>query len=291
MPNAGVLVANSFYERPVLNSPYRPPALHHPLDKTGQPLGGEPKVGRRPSRFIVPVPASRKKAAAGQTALDLETYTENALINEVRGYLEPWRALRNPADWGVTAVSQRLLEHWRRPEECVGWPAPLLLPTRSCRDDHLADRGRTEASGVEGTPGSDPESQRGSQPGAVPPRAENGHGQREDDRHGHADRLAGGQCGAPGLEGLLPRLPDRHARHHDPRPAARAAAERARQLLRDARDGAAGHAAGDPPRRDRHHQLPRLPAPRRWACPRWRAAISRATRRSRSSPSKPMPRC
>ena len=74
----------------------------------------------------MPVPASRKKAAAGQTALDLETYTENALINEVRGYLEPWRALRNPADWGVTAVSQRLLEHWRRPEECWAGPRPFF---------------------------------------------------------------------------------------------------------------------------------------------------------------------
>jgi type III restriction enzyme len=45
--------------------------------------------------------------------LDLETYTPNALINEIRGYLEAWRAIPNPADWGVTAVTQRLLEHWR----------------------------------------------------------------------------------------------------------------------------------------------------------------------------------
>ena len=104
---------NSFYERPILNSPYRVPELHHPLDKNGQPLEGEPRLGRRPSRFIVPVPASRKKASAGQASLDLETYTENALINEIRGHLERWRALRNPADWGVTALTQRLLEHWR----------------------------------------------------------------------------------------------------------------------------------------------------------------------------------
>jgi type III restriction enzyme len=107
---------NSFYERPILNSPYRAPELHHPLDKNGQPLEGEPKRGRRPSRFIVPVPASRKKASADQASLDLETYTENALINEIRGYLESWRALRNAADWGVTGATQRLLEHWRHHE-------------------------------------------------------------------------------------------------------------------------------------------------------------------------------
>ncbi|MCX5513007.1 restriction endonuclease [Kaistia algarum] len=111
---------NSFYERPILNSPYRAPDLHHPLDKNGQPLEGEPRQGRRPSRFIVPVPASRKRASANQASLDLETYTENALINEIRAYVDQWRTLRNPIDWGVTSVSQRLLEHWRRPS---GWSA------------------------------------------------------------------------------------------------------------------------------------------------------------------------
>ncbi len=114
----------SFYERPILNSPYSAPALHHPLDDNGQPLEGEPNAGRRPSKFIVPVPASRKKPSAGQASLDLETYTENALINEIRGYVDRWRSLRNPVDWGVTAVSQRLLEHWRR-HEFVG-PQPFF---------------------------------------------------------------------------------------------------------------------------------------------------------------------
>lgn len=93
---------SSFYERPILNSPYRAPELHHPLDKNGQPIEGEPRHGRRPSRLIVPVPASRKKAAAAQGSLELETYTDHALINEIRGYLDSWRGLRNPADWGVT---------------------------------------------------------------------------------------------------------------------------------------------------------------------------------------------
>jgi len=111
---------NSFYERPILNSPYRAPEWHHPLDETGQPLEGEPRPGRRASRFIVPVPASRKRAAANQASLDLETYSPNPLINEIRGYVDRWRSLSNPADWGVTGVTQRLLEHWRRPD---GWSA------------------------------------------------------------------------------------------------------------------------------------------------------------------------
>jgi len=36
----------SFYDRPILNSPYRAPELHHPLDDNGQPLEGEPRPGR-----------------------------------------------------------------------------------------------------------------------------------------------------------------------------------------------------------------------------------------------------
>ncbi|WP_047454634.1 BPTD_3080 family restriction endonuclease [Rhizobium rhizogenes] len=115
---------SSFYERPILNSPYSAPELHHPLDKNGQPLDGEPRQGRRPSRFIVPVPASRKGAAVSQASLDLESYNENALINAIRGHLDTWRKLRNPADWGVTAATQRLLEHWRSHE--FNGPTPFF---------------------------------------------------------------------------------------------------------------------------------------------------------------------
>lgn len=42
---AGRATLNSFYERPILNSPYRAPELHHPLDQNGQPLEGEPRQG------------------------------------------------------------------------------------------------------------------------------------------------------------------------------------------------------------------------------------------------------
>ena len=124
-------MANSFYERPILNSPYASPSLYHPLDDTGQPIEGEPIRGRRPSKFIVPVPASRKKAAAAQASLDLETYAENAKINEIRGYLGTWRAIPNPADWGVTPATQRLLEHWRRPGEQWAGPHPFFCQTEA----------------------------------------------------------------------------------------------------------------------------------------------------------------
>lgn len=117
---------SSFYNRPILNAPYDPPALHHRLDDHGQPIDGEPLAGRRPSKLIVPVPASRKKPSAAQASFELETYSDNPLINEVRGYLTSWRAIPNAADWGVTAATQMLLQHWRRPKEQWAGPRPFF---------------------------------------------------------------------------------------------------------------------------------------------------------------------
>ncbi len=117
---------SSFYERPILNSPYAAPGLHHPLDDNGQPIDGDPIKGRRSSRFIVPVPASRKRASASQASLDLESYAPNAKVNEIRGYVDAWRSVPNPVDWGVTPTTQRLLEHWRRPKELWAGPRPFF---------------------------------------------------------------------------------------------------------------------------------------------------------------------
>jgi type III restriction enzyme len=106
-------VASTFYEHPILNSPYAKPRFYHPVDEHGQPLGLQPVAGRRPSKFLVPVPQARRRAAAAQSALPLETYSDNALINEIRGHVDAWRCLPRGADWGVTPTTQRLLEHWR----------------------------------------------------------------------------------------------------------------------------------------------------------------------------------
>ena len=96
-----------------MNSPYSEPVYHHLLDDCGQPLEQPAILGRRTSKFIVPVPRSRKASAAAQASLDLETYTLNSLINEIRGYVNTWRQIRNQADWGVTPASARLLDYWR----------------------------------------------------------------------------------------------------------------------------------------------------------------------------------
>ena len=64
----------------VRKAPFSPP-----LDDHGQPLGLPPVETRRPSKFIVPVPQARRRAARAQGALPLEIYSDSAIISEIRG--------------------------------------------------------------------------------------------------------------------------------------------------------------------------------------------------------------
>ena len=59
-------MAETFYDRPILNSPYDPPGRHHDLDKDGQPTDRPPVPGRRRSELITPVPKPRKRRKAGR---------------------------------------------------------------------------------------------------------------------------------------------------------------------------------------------------------------------------------
>ena len=117
----------SFYEQPILNSPYEPPSRHHALDDDGQPLDEPPREWRRQSKLITPVPKARKKQGkskqgsfvmpdANNLSTDDQEYNPTWVINEVRSYVEAWRSLPNPGDWGVSPTTQRLLMHWRQHE-------------------------------------------------------------------------------------------------------------------------------------------------------------------------------
>lgn len=116
----------SFYEKPILNSPYEEPSRHHALDEDGQPKHEAPINGRRRSELITPVPKPRKKKKKSdpqQSALDLsnldgissdeQEYNPTPIINEIRSKVAAWRALPSSNDWGVTPATARLLKHWR----------------------------------------------------------------------------------------------------------------------------------------------------------------------------------
>ena len=114
--------SNAFFEHPILNSPYECPPRHWELDDSGQPTQ---KIieQRRSAKFITPIPKPKKKKAAAQTGFvfdegmglstKAQAYDPTSIINEVRGYVDAWRSLKNANQWQVTPETARLLEHWR----------------------------------------------------------------------------------------------------------------------------------------------------------------------------------
>ncbi len=114
---------NRFFEQPILNSPYEPPAKHWELDEQGQPTQRVIETRRRVD-FITPIPKPRKRRVPKeqqQLVLDegkgLSTqeqqYEVADMLNELRGHVEQWRSLPNRDDWRVTPETARLLQHWR----------------------------------------------------------------------------------------------------------------------------------------------------------------------------------
>jgi type III restriction enzyme len=102
----------SFFEKPILNSPYALPLQHWELDDT-----------RRNAKFISPIPKPRKRKSPKQGTLALgdeagismekQRYDPTPIINELRFFVDLWRKLPNPSDWQVTPETARLLQHWR----------------------------------------------------------------------------------------------------------------------------------------------------------------------------------
>jgi type III restriction enzyme len=119
-----VPMADSFFERPILNSPYDYPGRHWELDADGQPTN-KIEAKRRDSKLITPVPKPQKRRrptgqteivfgdAAGLTTAEQE-YNPTPIINEIRRYVADWRNLPSPNQWQVTPETARLLQHWRR---------------------------------------------------------------------------------------------------------------------------------------------------------------------------------
>ncbi|MHB1224100.1 MAG: BPTD_3080 family restriction endonuclease [Gemmatimonadaceae bacterium] len=114
---------NAFFDQPILNSPYEYPARHWELDGDGQPTQRILEA-RRTAQFITPIPKPRKRKqgeAQGKLVFDEgagvstagQEYDPTPVINELRHRVNLWRAFENPATWGVTPETARLLQHWR----------------------------------------------------------------------------------------------------------------------------------------------------------------------------------
>ena len=115
-------MAETFFERPILNSPYEYPAQHWELDESGQPTNRILKT-RRGAKFITPIPKPKKQHDSAQQEMVFDEgkglstaeqqYDSTSVINEVRRRVDLWRQIPNPNDWKVTPETARLLQFWR----------------------------------------------------------------------------------------------------------------------------------------------------------------------------------
>ena len=195
---------SSFFDRPILNSPYACPQRHWELDTSGQPTQ-RVLDSRRPAEFITPIPKPKKQKGrrkAGVAALR-------------RGAVDPGHAVplgdhqrraRRGRQVASAAQPGRLEGHARDRAAAptlaaspVRRRAALLLPGRGGRDSDLAHGSRTPPRqgrpALHRAPG---QRQPGGESGPRPSGSEAGHRGRQDHRDGDADRPGrpSTRCGA-----------------------------------------------------------------------------------------------
>ena len=114
-------MANQFFEKPILNSPYEYPRKYWELDETGQPTL-QVIESRRPAEFITPIPKPKKRKKSKQVEIvyddggissEQQQYDLTSNINRLRKAVDAWREIPDPSKWRVTSETARLLQHWR----------------------------------------------------------------------------------------------------------------------------------------------------------------------------------
>lgn len=114
-------MSTEFFKHPILNSPYEYPARHWELDESGQPTTAIVER-RRTAEFITPIPRPQgRRSAQAEVVFDegrglsteAQMYDPKPIINQLRKHIDEWREIPDPSNWGVTAETARLLQHWR----------------------------------------------------------------------------------------------------------------------------------------------------------------------------------
>lgn len=105
----------SFFDGPILNSPYHHPGRYWELDEEGQP-SDQILSRRRPSALWTALPGRSAKSTKTQKSLvfddsDLSTeateFNPSPIVNNLRQELDIWRALPNPSQWKVATDKTR----------------------------------------------------------------------------------------------------------------------------------------------------------------------------------------
>jgi len=111
----------SFFDQPILNSPYSIPKIHWELDDDGHPTDREISA-RRKSALWTALPGASSTPSRTQASMDLggeglstdaTEFNPSPVVNDLRTEIDTWRNLPNPSQWKVTPITQRLLQHWR----------------------------------------------------------------------------------------------------------------------------------------------------------------------------------
>jgi len=111
----------SFFDHPIVNSPYKHPDKHWELDEDGHPADSIADR-RRPSALWTALPGASATSASSQSNMvfdggglstEATEFNPSPVVNDLRQELDSWRRLPNPAQWKVTPITQRLLQHWR----------------------------------------------------------------------------------------------------------------------------------------------------------------------------------
>lgn len=114
-------MAETFFTKPILNSPYEYPRQHWELDETGQPTNRIIEKRRR-AEFITPIPKPKKQKRGQKDLLfdegkglttEKQKYDVTGMINELRAHVDRWRKLPS-SQWNVTPETARLLDYWRK---------------------------------------------------------------------------------------------------------------------------------------------------------------------------------
>ncbi|MEX6508636.1 hypothetical protein [Jiella sp. M17.18] len=123
--------AQTFFEQPILNSPYRKPSRQWELDLQGRPTDRILDTRRR-AELISAIPAPKKRSRAEQAEMvyeaghglstDVQESNPTPIINELRQEIETWRSLPTPEQWRVSPVTANLLRHWRALQQDASRP-------------------------------------------------------------------------------------------------------------------------------------------------------------------------
>jgi type III restriction enzyme len=117
-----------FFQKPILNSPYRYPCRHWELDAQGQPTQQIIET-RRGAEFITPIPKPRKRtASAAQTSI---------VFDEGKGLsngADPWTNRFSPQAWTAVPEKQRAPPNY--PPSDRRAPPRALNRIQRCRRRH-----------------------------------------------------------------------------------------------------------------------------------------------------------